>query len=251
MRPEWLALFYSLSLSCSSSGGGEYQRSGVGASSASLPWLPEDCQETGGHPRPAGATAPSGISHRTSHTHNQFDAHTENDTPMTTHMHETKHKHTCTNYKGSSREFVSRDGFIWNVDLFHFHFVVSGSKYSWFCLKVLITLFTIRQGEYSQRIRLHVAKPCGYFESSLSLKGLRSAMLKGTIAVTDKLRPESPKVDGYNPDRRVLRCSRSRWSCCSSRAAENSGREAGNCLHTVCLPVYLLQLAPWYTHTHT
>lgn len=59
-----LSDWFCFTLPLSSSGGGEYQRSGAGASRASLPWLPEDCQETGGHPRPAGATAPSAISHK-------------------------------------------------------------------------------------------------------------------------------------------------------------------------------------------
>lgn len=51
-------------LLCSSSGGSEHQRSGVGASCASIQGLPEECQETSRHPRPAGAPAPSGISHK-------------------------------------------------------------------------------------------------------------------------------------------------------------------------------------------
>lgn len=44
----------------SSSGGGEHQRPGAGASGASLQGPPADRQETGQHPRPAGATATSG-----------------------------------------------------------------------------------------------------------------------------------------------------------------------------------------------
>ena len=76
----------------------------------------------------------------------------------------------------------------------------------------------------------------------------QSAMLQGAIAVMDKLRLESLKVDGFNPDRKSVGRVE---AAAAVELQRTSGRDAGNCLHTVCLPMYLLQLAPWYNHTHT
>lgn len=66
-------------------------------------------------------------------------------------------------------------------------------------------------------------------------------MLQGAIAVMDKLRLESLKVDGFNPDRKSVGRVE---AAAAVELQRTSGRDAGNCLHTVCLPMYLLQLAP-------